>query len=48
MRFPCNEYNRVRLVNQLINSIPKLQIQAIQQFNQNDIRAGKMVVETLL
>lgn len=42
------EYNRVRLVNQPINSIPEVQNLAIEQFNQNDIRAGKMVVETLL
>ncbi|NEQ37239.1 MAG: CHAT domain-containing protein [Okeania sp. SIO3I5] len=42
------EYNRIRLVNQPINSIPEVQTLAIQQFNQNDIQAGKMVVETLL
>ncbi|NEQ38251.1 MAG: hypothetical protein F6K40_19085 [Okeania sp. SIO3I5] len=43
-----HEYNRVRLVNQPINSIPELQILAIKQFEQNDIQAGKMAVETLL
>ncbi len=42
------EYNRVRLVNETINSTPEVEILAIQQFNQNDIRAGKLVVETLL
>ncbi len=42
------EYNRVRLVNETINSTPEVEILAIQQFNQNDIRAGKLVLETLL
>ncbi|MGD1717111.1 CHAT domain-containing protein [Dapis sp. BLCC M172] len=42
------EYNRVRLVNETINNIPEVQNLAIEQFNQNDIRAGKLVVETLL
>ncbi len=42
------EYKRVRLINETINSTPEVEILAIQQFNQNDIRAGKLVVETLL
>ncbi|MGK7918565.1 MAG: CHAT domain-containing protein [Trichodesmium sp.] len=42
------EYNRGQLVNDTINSIPEVQTLAIQQFNQNDIRAGKLVIETLL
>ncbi len=42
------EYNRVRLINDTINSTPEVQTLAIQQFNQNDILAGKLVLETLL
>ena len=42
------KYNRIRLVNETINNTPEVQILAIQQFNQNDLQAGKMVVETLL
>ncbi|MGK7922314.1 MAG: hypothetical protein AB4080_20145 [Trichodesmium sp.] len=42
------EYNRTPLVNETINNSPELQNLAIQQFNQNDILAGKLVVETLL
>ncbi|MCL2928043.1 MAG: CHAT domain-containing protein [Trichodesmium sp. MAG_R01] len=42
------KYNRVRLVDQTINTTPEVQNMAIQQFNQNELRAGKMVVETLL
>ncbi|MGD1804312.1 CHAT domain-containing protein [Dapis sp. BLCC M126] len=43
------EYNRVRLVNQQINSTAEEEtLLAIQQFNQNEIRAGKMVVEKSL
>ncbi|MEM1172668.1 MAG: CHAT domain-containing protein [Cyanobacteria bacterium P01_H01_bin.35] len=42
------DYNRVRLVNETFKSNPEVQIIAIKQFNQNDIQAGKMVVETLL
>ncbi|NET28821.1 CHAT domain-containing protein [Okeania sp. SIO1I7] len=44
------DYNRVRLVNvnEKITGIQELQILAIRQFKQNDIQAGKMVVETLL
>ncbi|NET42960.1 CHAT domain-containing protein [Okeania sp. SIO2B3] len=44
------DYNRVRLVNtnEKISSIEEAQILAIRQFKQNDILAGKMVVETLL
>ena len=40
--------NRVEFVNETINNSPELQNLAIQQFNQNDIRAGKLVLETLL
>ena len=42
-----HEYNRIR-VNETINNIPEVQNLAIEQFNQNEIRAGKLVVETLL
>ncbi|NEQ72604.1 MAG: CHAT domain-containing protein [Okeania sp. SIO2C9] len=44
------DYNRVRLVNvnEKISNIQEAQILAIRQFNQNDILAGKMVVEILL
>ena len=42
------KYNRVRFVNETINSTLEVQNLAIKQFNQNDIQAGKMVVETLL
>ncbi|GGA31565.1 CHAT domain-containing protein [Okeania sp. KiyG1] len=42
------DYNRVRLVNEKIGSIPEAQMLAVIQFKQNDIQAGKMVVETLL
>ncbi|MCL2932246.1 MAG: CHAT domain-containing protein [Trichodesmium sp. MAG_R03] len=42
------KYNRIRLVNETINRTPEVQTLAIQQFNQNDLQAGKMVVETLL
>ncbi|NER03982.1 MAG: CHAT domain-containing protein, partial [Okeania sp. SIO3C4] len=45
-----HDYNRVRLVNvnEKIGSIPEAQMLAVIQFKQNDIQAGKMVVETLL
>ena len=44
------DYNRVRLVNanKKNSSIQEAQILAIRQFKQNDIQAGKLVVETLL
>ncbi|NEP90046.1 MAG: CHAT domain-containing protein [Okeania sp. SIO2C2] len=44
------DYNRVRLVNvnEKNSSIQEAQILAIRQFKQNDILAGKMVVEILL
>ncbi|NES64996.1 MAG: CHAT domain-containing protein [Okeania sp. SIO2D1] len=44
------DYNRVRLVNvnEKNTGIQESQILAIRQFKQNDIQAGKMVVETLL
>ncbi|MEB3341886.1 CHAT domain-containing protein [Okeania sp.] len=42
------EYNRIRLVNETINSGSEAQTLAIEQFNQNDLQAGKLVVETLL
>lgn len=44
------DYKRVRLVNvnEKITGIQESQILAIRQFEQNDIQAGKLVVETLL
>ncbi|MDY7007438.1 MAG: CHAT domain-containing protein [Cyanobacteriota bacterium] len=45
-----HDYNRVRLVNanEKISSIQEAHLLAIIQFKQNDIQAGKLVVETLL
>ncbi len=43
-----HEYNRVRPVNNAISSIPEVQMVAIQQFHQNEVQAGKMIVESLL
>ncbi|OZH53199.1 hypothetical protein AFK68_19295 [Hydrocoleum sp. CS-953] len=42
------EYNRIRLVNETINSTPEVHNLAIEQFNQNEIQAGKFVLEKLL
>lgn len=41
-------YNTVRAVNYTANTTQEAQALAIQQFNENDIQAGKMAVEALL
>lgn len=43
-----HDYNKVRPVNYSTNATQETQTLAIQQFNQNEINAGKMAVETLL